>query len=575
MHRTTYQRLLLVLLIGPSKLIAQAAPAADTASVPCEGSIVTRIVVRPAPPPFAGRAAKWQAAARAVGLHHATTSARVVEAFMALHVGRECTEFRRAESERVLRAQPFIADASVKLEPDGHGGVVAVVATTDEIPVLVDARFRGVVPDALSLGNANVAGQGLRVEAGWESARAYRTGFGARVAEYAAFDRPYVARLEGFQHRVGYEVEGEIGHPLFTNLQRISWHIGARSSEDYPRFARPADDELALRVADRRWDAGGSVRLFGTGTVTLLGGAMTGRNVDPASEGVVLSRSGIEPDTGVALKSRYTPFKATRIGVIGGIRNVRFVQVSGFDALTGSQDVASGVEAGLFVAHGLPSWGESDLFLSGATYAGVVTPHVMLANLAALEGRRDIGGQEWNSIVGSTRTALYLRPTSGATFILSDELSGGVRSRLPLQLTLNDRVGGILGYHNSPLAGAQRNVVRAESRWSLASRVHSADVGFGAFSEIGSLWAGDTPYGWTGTRASIGVSLLAAYPTRSKRLYRADLAIPLTRGGEGGGRIELRFSSEDRTVRFWEEPDDVARARTGSLPSTLFAWPTR
>jgi hypothetical protein len=73
----------------------------------------------------------------------------------------------------------------------------------------------------------------------------------------------------------------------------------------------------------------------------------------------------------------------------------------------------------------------------------------------------------------------------------------------------------------------------------------------------------------------VGLSLLGAYPTGSKRVYRADLAIPLTRGGDGGGRIELRFSSEDRTTRFWEEPQDVARARTGELPSTLFAWPTR
>jgi len=95
------------------------------------------------------------------------------------------------------------------------------------------------------------------------------------------------------------------------------------------------------------------------------------------------------------------------------------------------------------------------------------------------------------------------------------------------------------------------------------------------FTDVGTLLEGDAPYGWTGSRYTAGLSLLAAYPSGSKRLYRVDLAIPLTRSGEGGGRIEVRFHSEDRTTRFWEEPWDVARARTGELPSTLFAWPTR
>jgi hypothetical protein len=230
--------------------------------------------------------------------------------------------------------------------------------------------------------------------------------------------------------------------------------------------------------------------------------------------------------------------------------------------------------AALFAARGISGAGESDGFLSGATYAGIASRRMLLANVAELEGRRDMATHEWNSIVGSTRTALYAGGP-GMLLVLSDELSGGVRSRLPLQLTLSDRLGGVRGYRASALAGARRNVARAEARWSAAAAIRQADVGVATFAELGTLWAGDAPYGWTGSRGSIGVSLLAAYPSRSKRLYRADLAIPLTRGGEGGGKIELRFSSEDRTSRFWDEPNDVARARTGTAPSTLFAWPTR
>jgi hypothetical protein len=160
-------------------------------------------------------------------------------------------------------------------------------------------------------------------------------------------------------------------------------------------------------------------------------------------------------------------------------------------------------------------------------------------------------------------------------FTLEDQYSGGSKSLLPLQLALGDRQGGILGYHNSALAGARRNVAISELRWSAAAVVHGADAGLAAFSQVGSLWAGDAPYGSTATRTSVGFSVLAAYPTGSKRTYRVDVGFPLTRGSTSGSGIEVRFTSVDRTQIFWREPDDVSRARTGTVPTSLFAFPTR
>jgi len=367
-----------------------------------------------------------------------------------------------------------------------------------------------------------------------------------------------------------------MGHPFFTDLQRISWHIGARSSSIFPQFARPARDPLALRISEQRWDVSGLARLFGTGTVTLLGGGLTGRHVNPGPAGVIVTDTGFAADTGTTLRGRYTPFEVTRAGVILGIRRFKYHQVYGFDALTGAQDIPSGLSGALFVARGLPvGMGEEDVFLSGATYAGLVRRRLWLANQAQVEGRHDKVTPGWNSVVGSTRTALYLGEGPGAMLILSDEFSGGLRSRLPLQLTFGDRIGGLQGYRSSEVAGERRNVARAEFRISRRSVIRTADVGFAAFGEAGTLIAGDAPYGWTGSRYTVGLSLLDAYPSRSKRMYRVDLAIPFTRGGQGGGKVELRFGTEDRTTRFWEEPLDVARARTGEVPSALFAWPTR
>ena len=547
----------------------------DTTSIACAGELVSRVEIQSSPPPFGGAAKKWQAAAHAVGLHHATTRPEVVAAFLSLAPDRPCTEFRRAESERVLRTQRFLSDAAVRVRRDTGGRVSVFVTTTDEVPVLLSGRFRGVMLESFGLGNENLGGEALLVQAHVERGGAYRPAVGGRIQRDVLFGHAYRLTVDADRFQVGQRVSAELEHPIFTDLQRVSWHAGFVARDDYMGFVRPALDPLALRMTDRSWDASTLLRLFGTHTVALLGGAVTGRQFEPAAAGTVISDTGFRADTGVALLNRYSLFHSTRIGIIGGLRRVSFRSESGFDALVGSQDVASGALLGLFVAKGVPRLGESDDFLSGALYAGASSGNALIATLASLEGRRDGSTREWDSVIGSARTAFYWGSAPGVVLVIADEISGGAaHSRLPLQVTFDDRDGGLMGYHNSGLAGATRNVTRAELRWSAESVVRRADIGFATFGEAGTLWAGSAPYGVNATRASAGVSLLAAYPTRSKRLYRVDLAIPFTRSGTGNGRVEVRFGSADRTQAFWTEPSDVARARTGTEPSRLFAWPT-
>jgi len=547
---------------------------AQSPVAPCDGRIVTGFDVRAGRPPFEGTAKTWRSVARAVGLHHATTRAGVIESFMALHLGLPCTERRRSESERILRAQPFIADAKVTTVSDGKGGVIAVVETTDEIPVLVSARFHGASPQELSLGNSNIGGSGLSAEARVERGFAYRTGFGARLKQYSMFGRPYVGTLEAQRNTIGYLLDGEFEHPFYTDLQRIGWHVGYRSSDDYPRLRRPARDELALEVKQERWNASSLTRVFGTSTVGLIGLGASGLRLTPAARGIVVSDTGLVADTGVTLANRYTPFRSGRLGVIAAVRRVTFRTVRGFDGLFGQQDMASGIMTGLFVAQGLPSFGDKDLYVSGAMYGGWTAPHTLITALTQWEGRRgkEAGEHDWDSVIGSGRASLYVG-TPGAVLMVEDRYAGGSRSRLPLQLALGDREGGILGYHATALAGARRNVMHGEFRWARPTAVFGADVGLAPFAEVGTIWKGDAPYGVTATRSTLGFSILAAYPTRSRRLYRADIGFPLTRGNGAG--IEVRFSSTERTQDFWTEPDDVSRARTGAIPVSLFAWRTR
>jgi hypothetical protein len=555
-------------------LAAPVARAQDSALAvsPCDGRMVTGFDVRPARPPFEGTAKTWRAAARAVGLHHATTRARVIESFLALHIGRPCTERRRAESERILRAQPFIGDATVRTVSDGRGGVVAVVETVDEIPVLVSARFHGASPQELSLGNSNVGGQGTSVELRGERGFAYRNGFGARVKQYSMFGHPYVGTLEAERNTLGYLLEGAVEHPIYTDLQRIGWHVGYRSSDDYPRLRRPARDELALELKQERWDASSLTRLFGTRTLGLIGIGASGLRLTPAAAGIIVSDTGLAADTGITLRNRYRPFRSGRLGALGSLRRIAYRTVRGFDGLSAQQDVANGVETGLFVAKGLPAFGENDLYLAGVAYAGWSGENTLFTAVTQWEGRREQQESDWDSVIGSGRASFYVgRP--GSVLEIEDRYASGSRSRLPLQLALGDREGGILGYHATSLAGARRNVVHTEYRLSRQSLIRGADLGIAPFAEVGTVWKGDAPYGVTATRSTLGFSILAAYPTHSKRLYRADVGFPLTRGNGAG--IEVRFSSADRTIDFWNEPDDVTRARTGAVPVSLFAWQTR
>src|SRR5206468_4453318 len=137
--------------------------------------------------------------------------------------------------------------------------------------------------------------------------------------------------------------------------------------------------------------------------------------------------------------------------------------------------------------------GQSDIFLSGATYAGYARRTFLVANLAEVEGRRDMLTQDWNSIVGSTRSAIYWGQGPGTVLVVSDELSGGINSVLPLQLTLSDPTGGVLGYHRTGLAGSRRNVLRGELRQSKANALRGADLGVALVGQLGTLWSGDAP----------------------------------------------------------------------------------
>jgi hypothetical protein len=318
----------------------------------------------------------------------------------------------------------------------------------------------------------------------------------------------------------------------------------------------------------------GLVRIGVPGRLSLFGASLTHEREDAANEPVIISDTGLISDTTSELFSRYGRHTSARANALWGVRNLRFLRVRGFDALTGTQDMRRGFQLSTQLGRSLSVIGsdDDDIFVFIDLYAGNGTPNAFFAFQLRGEGRQNHDENHWDGILASGRAAAYLRLANRHTLLPSFEWGMGWRSRVPFQLSLADPDGGVRGYAGSLTGGGQRGVVRLEERWFLGRPRRLADVGLSFFADAGRIWAGDAPFGVdTKVKFGAGVGLLAAIPPRSKRTWRLDVAFPLS--DDPHAKWELRVSSRDATRVFWREPDDMQRGREASIRSSIFAIP--
>lgn len=545
--------------------------------VECRGQRVNDILITARPPFPPTSSALFSKAARAASKLHENTRPSVVRRYLALHVGHPCTELRRTESERILRAQPFISDATVVAYSDGPDGVVVEVTVVDEVSLILDGAVSGNPPHLRSVrvGEANLFGAAVYTAVRWKEGLGFRDEYGFRFAHYQLFGRPYQFIAQGARRPVGHDWSLEASHPYLTELQRIAWRTNYAISDGYSHFRRNADTTAALALERTSADIGGVIRLGAPGLVTLIGGSFSHEHNQPGQSPVVISAGSVRADTSSVLVNRYSEHRQTRANVLFGFRNLRFMQVSGFDALDGLQDVRKGVQFSALAGKGLKlldSRTDKGFFGSVALYAGLGSAHSFGAFEGSIEGGRDQDESHWNGVLSSARLAWYLRPLPRHTLVSSTEWSGGSRSRMPFQLSFADKDGGLRGFRESRLAGGRRLVTRLEDRYVWGRFRTYATIGLAAFADAGKLWAGDVPFGVdTRVSYSTGVSILASIPPRSQRLLRLDFAYPLN--SDVGRTWEVRFVVKDATRLFWREPRDVQRVRERSVPSNVFNWP--
>jgi hypothetical protein len=303
-----------------------------------------------------------------------------------------------------------------------------------------------------------------------------------------------------------------------------------------------------------------------------VGGLLTAETVNPARVPVVVSDSGLVEDITGGLGGPFASYLNLRLNAVVGVRALSFLPVRGFDALSGVQDVATGLQLGAALGWGTSRFGDhdGDLFVAADLYAG----HGSATSFAGLqlegEARRDPDSGRWDSMVAGGRMAWYVKPADAHLLVAGLEFGGAWRQRLPLQLRLGRRDGGVRGYGASRAAGAVRVVVRLEERWSMGTVTRHGEFGVAAFGDAGRIWAGGAPYGVDSpVEVGVGVGLLAAVPPGSRRLWRLDLMVPLSADPHAGWGVRLTVT---RAGLFWRDPGDVARARAGAAPSAIFGW---
>lgn len=570
-----------VLVVAPWVAVAAQAVPAGTA-VPgtrtCDGDTITSIDIRTYPPSSEGLAAESrQAASRVLGLAHATTRAAVVTAYLRVAVGQVCTDLDRRESQRLLRAQPFIAAAAVLPVFTSPGHVRLQVDVIDEVrPIVGMGVSRGTLSSVL-VGTQNFFGHGLSLAMHAERGFAYRDGYGLRAVKYGIFGRPDFLALEANRDVVdGDRIGVELAEPYLTDLQSRAFHASASLVSGYSVLVRPLGDDVSMFVRRTFYDVGWVTRIrppFGHRTIALVGAALFGDDVRTGQDLVIIADTGLVTGAASPLPRAYPAFATTRVAAIGGLRNLGFTTVRGFDALTAEQDMGIGVQFDLLLGSSVqaPAQGR-DLFVATDVYAGVGNARSFVVARALAEASSVSAAHGFGGLVASSRLAWYGNSSDTRSRRASIDLSAVHGLGFPLQLSFRDADGGLPGFGGATFAGGQRMVARVEQRHLLHTFGSRADFAVSAFATAGKLWAGDVPYGrTTGVHGSAGISLLGSYPAGGKRTYRVDFAVPVN-PERGGSRFELRFSATDRTRLLWLEPSDVARARTGAVPASLMKW---
>ena len=566
-----------VLVLGttlPSRLVAQdtttARAPAPTPGPRCNGETISVVTVDRAEPVMVERSAGWARPILRFALSGAPTRESAVAPFLLVKQGQPCSELLLAESERVLRQQPYLADARASVVPDSNGTVHVQFSTTDDIRPILGLGLKDNKPTRFKLGSGNVAGYGMLGSVQWQQGFAFRDGFGAKYTNYHTFGRPLLFDTQLERSPLGEIVSASLSRPLYSQIQNLAWSASVAHVSRYQRFVRGGElVPISLDVDRRSWELNALYRVGGGRNGVFAGASVSGDRIEPADSGVIITDTGYVDDPDESLGPRYANQTRTAVAAILGARALRFFKAEGFDALEGAQDVAEGMQFGGILGRGI---GSNNKGWVGGTqlYAGAGNPRSFVGMQASFESGRIDG--DWVDMIAEGRVAWYSRPSKRRTRIASVEYSGAWNTTIPLQLRLGTDKVGLRGYDDSETAGGRRALARLEERIVFPGIARYLGFGGAAFVDVGKMWAGDVPFGETvNPRVGAGLGLIFAVPRSSRQNLRLDVTAPLV--SDDGSHWGVSLTITSGRPRFYRGASDLARARSAAQTPIVFGWP--
>ena len=498
---------------------------------------------------------------------HIRTRPSFIRRELQFRVG-DCYEpFLIADSERILRRLPFISNAEVFGIRQDDGSWHVVVDTRDEWSTQfgVTMEFEnGADLRSVSLTEQNFLGRGFQVSAFLIQDDANER-LGGRFFTPQLFGTQANFQIAGGNTQVGDFWSIGVTQPFIGETGRWAGTFSASLNEDYFDYSAgtpSAPANVLLPEEQRRFELTGMVRFGEPGNLTSVGLGLARAESDasdfPESLRFVENRDFANPQPApqeaVDEVSRQTFFSSgTRINLLFGQRNIRFVQRTGLDALQGVSDLQVGSDVAVTLGRTVATGGAPDDFNTRVRlYAAAAPSPFTIVSQFAVEGRQiffdpSTERRGWRDVIGEFDLLVYWQPDrlDRHTFFARVAGAGGWTMDRPFQLTLGGR-RGLRGFNEEAFPGARRIVMNLEDRIYLGWPAPTfADFGITLFADVGRTFPGDVPFGFdSGWKGSIGGGLRIGFPAGSRGVARIDLAWPLGASRGTGGPV-LRISLAD------------------------------
>jgi hypothetical protein len=522
---------------------------------------------------------------------HVRTRSEVIRRELLFNVG-DCYEPEvLRESERILRAAAFIADADVYGIRQPDGGYHVIVDTRDEWSFRVEPQVHAWEEGGrigVRVREDNVLGSGRQL-ALFHVYRYDEPYYGVEFSTPQLFRSRWNAGVSYQRTPVGPSAVQSLTYPFVGDVGRWAFRQQTQHREHYFEYFSVQDGAaLTVLFPEQRTsvDVGAVFRRGRRTQMTLLGLGVGGEWIRyPELPAVVYSlddRAPIDTAWTPPFRGALEPVSNVRALMLLGQRNVDFARRRALDTVRGTEDIRLGVEVESAVGHTLPVLSRDrgvslDL---GIFAAGEPVPGLYTGSQANLEMRRDVDAAvdqaEWNDIYGQLDSWAYWRPhpESRHTFVASATLVGGWNTVTPFQLTLGGGAG-LRGYRRNVDPGAQRLVVSLEQRSYLGwPYPRLFDLGAVGFVDAGRIWAGDVPFADESRfRASGGVGLRAAFPPGSRQTLRLDAAAPIA--GNIGWRDVIVRAGIGQVIGARAVRDDpqLRRSSRRALTTSVFNFP--